>query len=164
MYWKRRQNVLSDKKNSFTHGFCCCSNLAIPNMEKLAVPTNCSLEVPTGDVGASPTKLKSNYNFMRKIPKDAEASNILIGEMNELDKCFLAFIRLEEASFLGDLTEVPIPTRFLFILLGPQVCHFCLWWRYNVGSSTNDVTHVTQYFSDPHSHSRVWSSVFNTYR
>jgi hypothetical protein len=91
-------------------------------MEKLTLPTNSSLEVPAGDVGASPTKLKSNYNFMRKIPKDAEASNILIGEMNELDKCFLAFIRLEEASFLGDLTEVPIPTRFLFVLLGPQVC------------------------------------------
>ena len=64
--------------------------------EKLGVPTNSSLEVPPSDVSASPTKLKSNTNFMRKIPKDAEASNILIGEMTELDRSILAFIRLSE--------------------------------------------------------------------
>ena len=94
----------------------------MPNMnEKLGVPTNSSLEVPPSDVSASPTKLKSNTNFMRKIPKDAEAANILIGEMTELDRSILAFIRLSESSYLGDLTEVPLPTRFLFILLGPQV-------------------------------------------
>ena len=90
-------------------------------MEKLGTTGSSSLEVPTLDGGASPSKIKSNYNFMRKIPKDAEASNILIGEMSELDKSFSAFIRLSDASFLGDLTEVPLPTRFLFILLGPQV-------------------------------------------
>ncbi len=90
-------------------------------MEKLGVPTNTSLEVPSNDVGASPTKIKSNYNFMRKIPKDAEASIILIGELADLEKSILAFIRLSDASCLGDLTEVPIQTRFLFILLGPQV-------------------------------------------
>jgi hypothetical protein len=90
-------------------------------MEKLGVPTNTSLEVPSNEVGASPTKIKSNYNFMRKIPKDAEASIILIGELADLEKSILAFIRLSDASCLGDLTEVPIQTRFLFILLGPQV-------------------------------------------
>ncbi len=90
-------------------------------MEKLGVPTNSSLEVPSSDISASPTKIKSNFNFMRKIPKDAEASNILIGEMADLDRPILAFIRLGESSYLGDLTEVPLPTRFLFILLGPQV-------------------------------------------
>jgi hypothetical protein len=41
--------------------------------------------------------------------------------MAELDRSLLAFVRLSDASFLGDLTEVPLPTRFLFILLGPQV-------------------------------------------
>ncbi len=58
---------------------------------------------------------------MKKIPKDAEASNILVGELNELEKPLSAFIRLSEAILLGDLTEVPVPTRFLFILLGPPV-------------------------------------------
>ena len=43
------------------------------------------------------------------------------GELSELDKPLSAFIRLSEGVLLGDLTEVPVPTRFLFILLGPPV-------------------------------------------
>ncbi len=62
-----------------------------------------------------------NAHFMKKLPKGAEASNILVGELNSLDKPLSAFIRLSEAVFLGDLTEVPVPTRFIFILLGPSV-------------------------------------------
>ena len=58
---------------------------------------------------------------MKKIPKGAEASNILVGEVDFLEKPFSAFIRLQEAAILGDLTEVPVPTRFLFIMLGPCV-------------------------------------------
>ena len=58
---------------------------------------------------------------MFQIPKDAEASNILVGELAELEKPLSAFIRLSESVMLGDLTEVPVPTRFLFILLGPPV-------------------------------------------
>ena len=58
---------------------------------------------------------------MKKIPKGAEASNILVGEVDFLEKPLSAFIRLQEATILGDLTEVPVPTRFMFILLGPFV-------------------------------------------
>ncbi|XP_018568879.1 sodium bicarbonate cotransporter 3 isoform X2 [Anoplophora glabripennis] len=60
-----------------------------------------------------------NLAFMRKIPSGAEASNILVGEVDFLDKTLSAFIRLNSAVILGDLTEVPVPTRFLFVLLGP---------------------------------------------
>lgn len=60
-----------------------------------------------------------NLNFMRKIPTGAEASNILVGEVDFLDKTISAFVRLNAAAILGDLTEVPVPTRFIFILLGP---------------------------------------------
>lgn len=58
--------------------------------------------------------------FMRKIPLGAEASNILIGEQGDLKKPIIAFIRLKEAMTFDRLTEVPIPTRFVFILLGPR--------------------------------------------
>lgn len=37
------------------------------------------------------------------------------------DKSILAFVRLTEATNLGDLTEVPIPVRFLLVVVGPQV-------------------------------------------
>lgn len=56
---------------------------------------------------------------MRKIPAGAEASNILVGEVDFLDKTLSAFIRLSQAGIMGDLTEVPVPTRFIFVLLGP---------------------------------------------
>ena len=65
---------------------------------------------------------------MKKIPKGAEASNILVGELNVLDKPLSAFIRLNEAVVLGDLTEVPVPTRFIFILLGPAVSLLSIIW------------------------------------
>ncbi|KAF2883440.1 hypothetical protein ILUMI_22734 [Ignelater luminosus] len=60
-----------------------------------------------------------NLHFMRKIPAGAEASNILVGEVDFLEKTLSAFIRLSSAAAMGDLTEVPVPTRFLFILLCP---------------------------------------------
>ncbi|XP_037814217.1 electroneutral sodium bicarbonate exchanger 1 isoform X8 [Lucilia sericata] len=62
---------------------------------------------------------RGNMHFMRKIPPGAEASNILVGEVEFLEKPLAGFIRLKEASVMGDLTEVPVPTRFIFILLGP---------------------------------------------
>ena len=42
-----------------------------------------------------------------------------VGELNSLERPLSAFIRLSEACPLGDLTEVPVATRFLYILLGP---------------------------------------------
>ncbi|XP_035714213.1 electroneutral sodium bicarbonate exchanger 1 isoform X3 [Folsomia candida] len=63
---------------------------------------------------------KGHAHFMRKIPQGAEASNILVGEVDFLDKPLSAFIRLSQSVLLGDLTEVPVPTRFLFVLLGPM--------------------------------------------
>lgn len=56
-------------------------------------------------------KHRGNTHFMRKIPPGAEASNILVGEVDFLQKTLAAFVRLNQASVLGDLTEVPIPTR-----------------------------------------------------
>uniref|UniRef100_A0A803XY87 Anion exchange protein n=1 Tax=Meleagris gallopavo TaxID=9103 RepID=A0A803XY87_MELGA len=56
---------------------------------------------------------------MKKIPPGAEASNILVGELEFLDRAVVAFVRLSPAVLLTGLAEVPIPTRFLFILLGP---------------------------------------------
>ena len=63
---------------------------------------------------------------MKKLPKDAEASNILVGELPGLTKPLTVFIRLNNALFLGDLTEVPVPTRFIFVLLTPKVSNFTL--------------------------------------
>uniref|UniRef100_A0A8C9W7W2 Anion exchange protein n=1 Tax=Scleropages formosus TaxID=113540 RepID=A0A8C9W7W2_SCLFO len=60
-----------------------------------------------------------DMNFMKKIPAGAEASNVLVGEVDFLEKPIVAFVRLSPAVLLTGLTEVPVPTRFLFLLLGP---------------------------------------------
>uniref|UniRef100_A0A7N8Y820 Anion exchange protein n=1 Tax=Mastacembelus armatus TaxID=205130 RepID=A0A7N8Y820_9TELE len=60
-----------------------------------------------------------DMNFMKKIPPGAEASNVLVGEVDFLERPIIAFVRLCPAVLLSGLTEVPVPTRFLFLLLGP---------------------------------------------
>ncbi|XP_011477870.1 electrogenic sodium bicarbonate cotransporter 4-like [Oryzias latipes] len=72
------------------------------------------------DIADAPSPDQLRNKFMKKIPRDAEASNVLVGEVDFLNKPFVAFVRLAQATTLGGLTEVPVPTRFLFILLGPQ--------------------------------------------
>ncbi|KAK5933088.1 hypothetical protein CgunFtcFv8_004744 [Champsocephalus gunnari] len=72
------------------------------------------------DISDTPSTDQLKNKFMKKIPRDAEASNVLVGEVDFLNKPFVAFVRLAQATTLGGLTEVPVPTRFLFILLGPQ--------------------------------------------
>ncbi|XP_032413708.1 sodium bicarbonate cotransporter 3-like isoform X2 [Xiphophorus hellerii] len=62
---------------------------------------------------------KVDMNFMKKIPPGAEASNVLVGEVDFLERPIIAFVRLAPAVLLTGLTEVPVPTRFLFLLLGP---------------------------------------------
>uniref|UniRef100_A0AAX7URH5 Anion exchange protein n=1 Tax=Astatotilapia calliptera TaxID=8154 RepID=A0AAX7URH5_ASTCA len=62
---------------------------------------------------------KVDMNFMKKIPHGAEASNVLVGEVDFLERPIIAFVRLCPAVLLTGLTEVPVPTRFLFLLLGP---------------------------------------------
>ncbi|KAI4831773.1 hypothetical protein KUCAC02_001297 [Chaenocephalus aceratus] len=62
---------------------------------------------------------KIDLHFMKKIPPGAEASNVLVGELEFLERPVVAFVRLSPAVMLNGLAEVPITTRFLFILLGP---------------------------------------------
>uniref|UniRef100_A0A8C9EX71 Anion exchange protein n=1 Tax=Pavo cristatus TaxID=9049 RepID=A0A8C9EX71_PAVCR len=58
--------------------------------------------------------------FKKKLLPGAEVASIMVGEVDFLKKPFPVFIRLREAVTLGSLTEVTLPSRFLFILLGPH--------------------------------------------
>ena len=69
------------------------------------------------------SNLQPDTHFMKKLPPGSEASNVLVGEVDFLSHPIIAFVRLSHGRLLGDLTEVPIPTRFLFILLAPKGNH-----------------------------------------
>ncbi|XP_042299815.1 anion exchange protein 3 [Sceloporus undulatus] len=58
--------------------------------------------------------------LMEKIPDDAEATVVLVGCVQFLEQPTMAFVRLNEAVFLESVLEVPVPVRFIFVLLGPS--------------------------------------------
>ncbi|VDM63903.1 unnamed protein product [Angiostrongylus costaricensis] len=113
---------ISDIGKSFSHG----RNLGKLDKELEKEPFGPQLELPK--VESMPRDMnkdgsadvnKGNTHFLKKLPPGVEASNVLIGEVDFLQRHICAFVRLKSANVLGDLTEVPVPTRFIFLLLGP---------------------------------------------
>ena len=69
---------------------------------------------------------KVDQHITKNLPSNAKASNVLVGEVYSLPHTVIAFVRLACSALLGDLTKVPIPTKFIFVQLGPvgdQVCY-----------------------------------------
>nr|XP_020654987.1 band 3 anion transport protein isoform X3 [Pogona vitticeps] len=58
-----------------------------------------------------------------KISPEAEATLVLVGCASFLERPTLAFVRLKDAVELDSALEVPVPVRFLFVLLGPESPH-----------------------------------------
>uniref|UniRef100_A0A672UR41 Anion exchange protein n=1 Tax=Strigops habroptila TaxID=2489341 RepID=A0A672UR41_STRHB len=58
-----------------------------------------------------------------KIPEDAEATLVLVGCAAFLEQPTLAFVRLKDAVKLDAVLDVPLPVRFLFVVLGPDSPH-----------------------------------------
>ena len=87
-----------------------------------------SLQAKEGEgvhIGIVPEAFNKDRNehkmsLMRRIPHDAEACTVLVGCVDYLDKPAMAFVRLAERQVLDNLTEVPLPVRFMFLLLGPS--------------------------------------------
>ncbi|XP_023949078.2 band 3 anion transport protein isoform X2 [Bicyclus anynana] len=69
----------------------------------------------------SQEELKRGHNdsIMKRIPGDAEATTVLVGAVGFLDQPTIAFVRLAQGILMPSITEIPIPVRFMFILLGP---------------------------------------------
>ncbi|KFO97596.1 Band 3 anion transport protein, partial [Calypte anna] len=59
----------------------------------------------------------------QKVPEDAEATLVLVGCAAFLDQPTLAFVRLRAAATLDGVLDVPLPVRFLWVLLGPDSPH-----------------------------------------
>ncbi|XP_059218992.1 anion exchange protein 3 isoform X3 [Stomoxys calcitrans] len=64
-------------------------------------------------------KKLQNDTILKRIPHGAEATTVLVGAVDFLEQPTIAFLRLAEGVPMPSLTEVPIPVRFMFILLGP---------------------------------------------
>ncbi|TSK82138.1 Anion exchange protein 2 [Bagarius yarrelli] len=74
-------------------------------------------------LGLHKSKSKHEFKLLEKIPENAEATVVLVGRVDFLDQPSMAFVRLQEAVLLESVLEVPIPVRFLFVLLGPPIAN-----------------------------------------
>ncbi|XP_071340972.1 anion exchange protein 2b isoform X5 [Trachinotus anak] len=74
---------------------------------------------PTLVPGMHRSKSKHELKLLEKIPENAEATVVLVGSVDFLEQPTMAFVRLQEAVELESVLEVPVPVRFLFVLLGP---------------------------------------------
>ncbi|KAM9393105.1 solute carrier family 4 member 4a [Pholidichthys leucotaenia] len=125
--FSNQENARSPLENSLT---CLSGHISMDDLQTQSSTSMDWLNSPTTthknltssltDISDKPEKEQLRNKFMKKLPRDAEASNVLVGEVDFLDAPFVAFVRLQQAVMLGALTEVPVPTRFLFILLGPK--------------------------------------------
>lgn len=59
-------------------------------------------------------------DILVRIPPDSEAAAVLVGTADVLSQPAVAFIRMAEGVIMPQLTEVPLPVRFFFILVGPH--------------------------------------------
>ncbi|KAM8765614.1 anion exchange protein 4 isoform 1-T1 [Rhynchonycteris naso] len=67
----------------------------------------------------APLKEQRQSALRQKLPAGAEAGAVLAGELGFLAQPVGVFVRLRDPVVLGPLTEVPLPSRFFCLLLGP---------------------------------------------
>ena len=62
---------------------------------------------------------KAESDVKARIPPGAEATSVLVATVEELERPVTAFVRLARGAFLGNMVEVIIPVRFMFVIMGP---------------------------------------------
>ncbi|XP_011913118.1 PREDICTED: anion exchange protein 2 isoform X4 [Cercocebus atys] len=87
---------------------------------RLEVERERELPPPAPPAGITRSKSKHELKLLEKIPENAEATVVLVGCVEFLSRPTMAFVRLREAVELDAVLEVPVPVRFLFLLLGPS--------------------------------------------
>ncbi|XP_053517300.1 band 3 anion transport protein isoform X2 [Artibeus jamaicensis] len=88
------------------------------------LPQQPSLEIQLFcEQGEGGTEGRSPSGILEKIPPDSEATLVLVGRATFLERPVLGFVRLQEPTELEDAVELPVPVRFLLVLLGPEAPH-----------------------------------------
>uniref|UniRef100_A0A4W5QDN6 Anion exchange protein n=1 Tax=Hucho hucho TaxID=62062 RepID=A0A4W5QDN6_9TELE len=93
------------------------------------------------------SKSKHELKLLEKIPENAEATVVLVGAVAFLEQPSMAFVRLQEAVLLESVLEVPVPVRFLFLLMGPPIANIDY---HQIGRS------ISTLMSDKHFHEAAY--------
>ncbi|XP_070499524.1 band 3 anion transport protein-like isoform X2 [Chironomus tepperi] len=115
------QNVSEERKRSFFGASEATNNGSHLFRNGSTADTKIDMSQET-TYTASQEDLKklAKETILKRIPDNAEATTVLVGSVEFLEQPTIAFVRLSEGIMMPSITEVPIPVRFLFILLGPK--------------------------------------------
>ncbi|MPC25386.1 Anion exchange protein 3 [Portunus trituberculatus] len=108
-----RHNSVDDATNVVSNGDVSKDNVAI----KRSVSHESYTQIDIDGDGGRKDDVCKNKELMKKIPEGAEATAVLVGAVDFLKHPTIAFVRLAEGVMMDNL--VPIPVRFMFVLLGP---------------------------------------------
>ncbi|CAF0758464.1 unnamed protein product [Rotaria sordida] len=106
---------------TLNHNLTLTNRLSVGDQSKIRMGENDELGT---SFSANESRVKINLSFMKKVPPNAEATNVLVGAVDFLQTPVYAFVRLSKGVTIPDLIEVPLPTRFLFVLIGPSSEHY----------------------------------------
>ena len=86
------------------------------------VPTR-KQSLENADMGMVARKVTTRSNpsasLLNKLSKDAERISVMVGTLEALSAPLLVFVRLRDTLVMNHLTNPPLPTRFICILIGP---------------------------------------------
>ena len=82
--------------------------------------TNKTKEETVYSASIEDIKKTLSETILKRIPTGAEATTVLVGCVDFLQQTTIAFVRLATGVYMPQITEVPIPVRFMFILMGPK--------------------------------------------
>ncbi|KAM3604137.1 uncharacterized protein V6R79_006962 [Siganus canaliculatus] len=135
-----------------------CNNISAANMATLMDRHNSQSEPflavtnhteADGENKKEASGSRHEPKLLEQIPERAEATVVLVGSMGFLDQPALAFVRLQEAVLLESILEVPVPVRFLFLLLGPPTTNIDY---HQIGRS------ISTLMSDQHFHDAAYQA------
>uniref|UniRef100_UPI003AAC0FC8 anion exchange protein 2b isoform X2 n=1 Tax=Centroberyx gerrardi TaxID=166262 RepID=UPI003AAC0FC8 len=112
-------NHIHQPEPSVTDPLMGTTNAAVEADTRVDMEKNEVQKESTPTPGMHRSKSKHELKLLEKIPENAEATVVLVGSVDFLEQPTMAFVRLQEAVELDSVLEVPVPVRFLFVLLGP---------------------------------------------
>ena len=82
--------------------------------------TQMSSAIGAKEVVIPPSLLKNQYPIMASLPDDSEGALTLCAAIESISKPIVAFVRLAESKLFKNALEIPLPLRFMFVVLTPK--------------------------------------------
>ncbi|XP_037085134.1 band 3 anion transport protein-like isoform X2 [Pollicipes pollicipes] len=102
------------------------NSLSVMSSSHGQIPRHNSFKSPQEIGGESITsnedlrRFMAHHNILRRLAPGTEAFSVNVGRVDFAEGPVAAFVRLAEGTYLPGITEMPLPVRFIFFLVGPH--------------------------------------------